>query len=325
MFTKVSKLKKFGIFRDFSWGRDTPDFARFNLIYGWNRSGKTIFSRIFSACEKKTTEFEQYPINGEFEIRSNDGTTIKHSDCQNGTKQVRVFNKDFIEDNVSFDPVNPSSPIVYVGEEDIERNKKLNVLREKTTSLSQEFGSAKVAKENSEKAEDIFRISTARAIKEIVGNLKVHDDYRNYDKGSIKTKIEDTGIKNFTELSDEDLEKKKNLIGGEPLKSHTPFSKYDLSFSCDGQDLQNFSDIHEKLSTLLKRQVVAETIDRFKNDPELNKWAQLGFELHKLMMKRKSVCFAKMNFTKVFWSLYQSTSAMIMKNCKTILILSSVN
>lgn len=52
MFEKVSKLKKFGIFRDFSWDANTPDFARFDLIYGWNKSGKTIEKNCQLLCKQ---------------------------------------------------------------------------------------------------------------------------------------------------------------------------------------------------------------------------------------------------------------------------------
>jgi len=301
MFEKVPKLKKFGIFRDFSWSSDTPDFSRFNLIYGWNKSGKTIFSRIFSACEKKTIEFEQYPKDGEFEIKTKGGITIKHSDCQNGTKQIRVFNKDFIEDNVSFDPSNPSNPIVYVSEEDIESTKKLKELRGKVESLSNKLEVAQTARQKSEKAEDDFRKSTARHIKDIIGNLQVQDKYRDYDKGNVKTAIQNVRIDNFTKISDDDFEKKKKLITGEPLKGQTNFSKFDLGFTFNGKELSNFSEIHDAISSLLKRQVVAETIDRFKNDPDLNKWAQHGFELHKTKNEKKKCLFCQNEFIAGFF------------------------
>jgi len=49
MITKISKLKDFGIFHDFSWERKLPEFKKFNLIYGWNRSGKTTISRVFES------------------------------------------------------------------------------------------------------------------------------------------------------------------------------------------------------------------------------------------------------------------------------------
>jgi wobble nucleotide-excising tRNase len=300
MFQKITKLKKFGIFRDFSWSSDTPDFARFNLIYGWNKSGKTTFSRIFSACEKKTTEFKQYPKDGEFEVKTNSGITIKHSDCQDGTKQIRVLNKDFVEDNVSFDPSNPSNPIVYVSEEDIESNKKLKELREKVALLSQKFESAQKDQQKNERAEDDFRKSTARIVKDVVGNLKVNDKYRDYDKGNVKTAIENTGIDKFTKLSDEDFEKKKRFISGDPLNSQTQFPKYELRLLFDGNILSSFSDIHDKLATLLKRQIIAETIDRFKNDPDLNKWAQHGFELHRTKGEKKKCLFCQNEFSQGF-------------------------
>ncbi len=300
MIKKVSNLKNFGIFRDFSWSSDTPDFARFNLIYGWNKSGKTTFSRIFSACEKKTTEFKQYPKDGEFEIRTHSDITIKHSDCQNGARQIRVFNKDFIEDNVSFDPSNPSNPIVYVSEEDIESNKKLKELKGKVDSLSQKFEAAKKDRQNSERAEDNFRKSTARTVKDIIGNLKVNDKYRDYDKGSVKTAIENVGIENFSTLSDDEFEKKKKLIGGDPLTSQSQFSKYEIKFSFNGKNLSSFSDIYDELSALLKRQVIAETIERFKNDPELNKWTQHGFELHKTKNEKKKCLFCQNEFSAGF-------------------------
>ena len=292
MFKKVSKLKHFGIFRDFEWSSDTPDFSRLNLIYGWNKSGKTTFSRAFVACEKKTTKFTQYPTNGEFEIKTESGA-ISHSSCQNGTKQIRVFNRDFIEENVSFDPADPSNPIVYVSEEDIESSKRLKALQEKVTALVIKYESVKRYRQENEKAEDVFRISTASNIKNIVGNLKVNDKYRDYNKGIVKTTIEEIGIEDSSKLSGEDFEKKKKFISGDPHGIQPLPSKFDFSFSYDGKNLGGFSEVFSEVSKLLKRKVVAETMDRFKNDPELNKWAQHGFKLHKTKDEKKKCLFCQ--------------------------------
>lgn len=306
MFEKVSKLKKFGIFRDFSWDTNTPNFARFNLIYGWNKSGKTTLSRAFVACEKKTTDFRNYPrdkdgnIIGEFEIKTNVSLAINRSNCQSYTGQIRVFNKDFIEDNVSFNPENPSKPIVYVSEEDIESSRKLNGLRGKIDSLEERYGSTKRDRQRSEKAEDDFRKSTARNIKNIVGNFNVYDKYRSYDKGKVKTTIENTGIDKFSRLSDEEFEKKIRLIGSDPLNTQTLLSQYGFSFSYGGKNLNSFSEVSSEVSKLLKRKVVAETIDRFKDDPALNQWAQRGFELHKTKGEEEKCLFCQNEFSKGF-------------------------
>ena len=292
MFKKVSKLKQFGIFRDFEWRSDTPDFSRLNLIYGWNKSGKTTFSRAFVACEKKTTVFKQYPTNGEFEIKTDNGA-ISHSNCQNGTKQIRVFNRDFIEENVSFDPADPSNPIVYVSEEDIESSNRLKALQEKITVLEEKYESVQRDLEKSGKAEGDFRISTARSIKDSVGSLNVYDKYRGYDKGNVKSTIEEIGIENCSKLSEEDFEKKRKFIGGDSQGNQPPLSKFDFSFSDDGKNLGGFSEVFSEVSKLLKREIIAETIGRFKDDPILNKWAQHGFELHKTNNEKKKCLFCQ--------------------------------
>ena len=118
MITKITKLQNFGIFHDFSWKPDLPKFKKFNLIYGWNRSGKTTVSRIFASCEKRILydkeKFKQYPENGIFEIMSCDGLRIKNTDVGSNLLHIKVFNEDFIDDNISFGSSNSCNPIVYV-------------------------------------------------------------------------------------------------------------------------------------------------------------------------------------------------------------------
>lgn len=287
--SEIAKLKNFAVFRDFSWDATIPDLKKFNLIYGWNKSGKTIFSRIFSACEKRSTGFVQYPQNGEFEIKTENGTVIKHSDCQNCTLQIKVFNEDFIDENVSFDPSNPSNPIVYVSEEDIESSKKLKELRDKALKLTEKLEAVQKEKTRCETAETKFRIATANNIKTTVGNLKVRDKYYDYDKSTIKLVIENIGIDNFVKLDNKDFDKYKKIINSEAKQKQNSFSKYTISFSFSDKTISSFSDINRESRQLLDKKVIAETIERLKDDPDLNAWAQHGFELHK-KKKEKDRC-----------------------------------
>jgi len=52
MIRTIRSITRFGIFQDFMWETSTPPFERYNIIYGWNYSGKTTLSRIFRALEK---------------------------------------------------------------------------------------------------------------------------------------------------------------------------------------------------------------------------------------------------------------------------------
>ena len=63
MITRILEMKDFGRYLDFTWDEEKiTDFKKYNLIYGWNRSGKTTLSRVFSSCEKRCTFSEtQFP------------------------------------------------------------------------------------------------------------------------------------------------------------------------------------------------------------------------------------------------------------------------
>jgi len=300
MILKVAKLKNFGIFRNFSWRSGVPDFKKFNLIYGWNKSGKTTFSRVFSSCEKKKIEFEGYPKSGEFEVSISGGVNYKHSNCQDCAIQIKVFNKDFIEENVSFDPSNPSNPIVYVSEKDIDSTNKLKDLRAKTNLLQQKFDAAQKSQQKSEKAEDDFRKTLARNIKDTVGELKTNDKYRDYDKGSLRNTVQAVGIKNFTQLSDEDFEKFKKDLGVDKKPKQVELSKYEINIQIDLKNIVSFVDIYKEVKNILNKKVVAETIGRLKDDPVLNRWAQTGFELHKSKKEKQNCLFCQNSLDKDF-------------------------
>ena len=64
--TRISRLHDCGVFRDFTWPADLPTFGRYNLIYGWNGSGKTTISKPLRALETRTP-----PVNGEVTLSIN--------------------------------------------------------------------------------------------------------------------------------------------------------------------------------------------------------------------------------------------------------------
>ncbi len=293
MIIKIVKTNKFGIFRDFCWDATTPNFKKFNLIYGWNKSGKTTFSRIFSSCEKKSVGFYQYPKDGEFEILTDAGINIKNSSCDTCTFQVKVFNKDFVEDNVSFDPTNPSNPIVYVSEGDIDSSKQLKELQDNTPKLAAILDTKQKEKIGYETAETKFRISTAQIIKTTVGNMQNRDKYYAYDKGSVKKEIDAVGIDNFIKLDSTTFNKNKSLINSVAAEKQTLLANYNLDFSYATRKFSTFDEIYNEVRSILDKKVVAETIERLKDDPDLNAWVQRGFDLHKSKEEKDKCLFCQ--------------------------------
>lgn len=75
MIKRIKKIKNFGIFKNFIWQENVNEFKKFNLIYGWNYSGKTTLSRIFRSFELK--EMPSGFETSEYILLDENGTEIK--------------------------------------------------------------------------------------------------------------------------------------------------------------------------------------------------------------------------------------------------------
>lgn len=300
MITKILKLKHFGIFHDFSWETNLPEFKKFNLIYGWNRSGKTTVSRVFASFEKKCVydkdRFKQYPENGEFEIKA-DNATVKNTDVATVTNvlPIKVFNKDFIDENISFDPSNSCNPIIYVGEEDIESKKQLEQLKADKITLGKYFEDAKKNKEMKQEAKSSFLTGLGREIANILFD-------KSYNKTKAERRINTVGVDNFTDkiLSDEDKKKYETISKSEEGKNQSPFQKYQFTFLSNGATINDFQQIFEIIRKLLNKKVVSEALERLKDDQDLNTWVKQGFDLHKIKQEKEKCLFCQKPFDDDF-------------------------
>lgn len=277
----IAKLKSFGVFREYSWPTDLPAFKRFNLVYGWNRSGKTTLSRVFAACEKRSIGFDQYPEGGQFEVVTESNVRVKSDDLESCSLAVRIFNKDFVDDNISFEPSTACNPIIQVSEEDIEGEKKLKAARLAEEERIRSYDSAKKAREAAEKVDESFLSSTALAVKQNVADYKVRDQYYAYDKSQLKQTLAATGLEGFVQLPEQKVKDYKPIIVGEAKPRLTAFATYAFQSSIAGVPVSSFSDVTSALNKLIEKRVVSEMIDRLKGDQDLNSWVARGLELHK--------------------------------------------
>lgn len=291
MIIRISKLKNFGIFHDFFWKTELPEFKKFNLIYGWNRSGKTTVSRVFASCEKKCVydreKFKQYPESGEFEIRTSNSTIVKNTDVDTSILPIKVFNKDFIDDNISFDPSSSCNPIIYVSEEDIESKKQLEQLKADKITSGKAFDEAKKDKVTKEEAKNSFLTGLGREIANVLFD-------KSYNKTKAETKINSVGVDKFTDkmLSDEDKKKIETISKSEAEQDQPTLSKLPLV---------NFNFLFTRVKSLLDKKVVSELLERLKDpedkdgglDEELNNWVKQGFDIHKSKNQFKKCLFCE--------------------------------
>lgn len=137
MITKINKLKKFGIFENFSWN-DLDNFKKKNLIYGWNYSGKTTLSKLFQGINHGEKHWI-FPTS-EFEITTEKegvSTNYKKDDLENFPYDVKVFNSQYIKDVFISDDMDLDiQPIsFYLGDTSGELDKKIKLLNKKKGQL----------------------------------------------------------------------------------------------------------------------------------------------------------------------------------------------
>jgi len=264
--TRISRLRNCGIFRDSTWPSDLPEFADYNLIYGWNGTGKTTLSRILRCLEKRTAP------EGEIKVVL-DGRDVRGSDFPNVEVPLRVFNREFITENVF--PVHGGDlpPILVLGAESVEKQKDLERLKGERATAQRKLESTRDTEQKAERDFDQFCVDRALVIKETLRSSG-QNPYNNYDKSDFRRKAEEMA-KAGDDASNRLSEPDKDAL----LKRHRSVPKEKVSEVV--YTFPDFSEIIKKLSDLLEATVVSETIKTLKDDPVLNEWIRQGLQLHR--------------------------------------------
>ncbi|MCW5939602.1 MAG: AAA family ATPase [Fimbriimonadaceae bacterium] len=265
--SKIKRLKGFATFRDFSWPPDLHPFSRYNLIYGWNATGKTTLSRLLQAlergeapaCEAVTVE----PSGG--------GTVTRDQFPENQSVSIRVYNSDFVTRNV-FPSDGNVPPVFVLGEQRKEDQAKLEQARTRLTQLSPELGRLRSDVKKATKAVEDFEKDRAKSIKDALQPAGL-DPYRNYNRAHFESKATQSagqgkpGVSVMTETEREAIlvttrQQRLGDLQGLPTWLRLP------------------GDYVERVLELLSRQVAAQAIEEFLLNPGLARWVEEGLRLH---------------------------------------------
>jgi len=116
MINRIENIKDFGVYKNFSWNSATglKNFNHKNLFYGWNYSGKTTLSRIFSSLRDKKihNSYDKSFFKVNTSVGDFDSNTL-----ENFPFEILVFNSDYIKDNLNFsihkDEISESKTILF--------------------------------------------------------------------------------------------------------------------------------------------------------------------------------------------------------------------
>jgi len=261
----ISRLRNCGIFRTFDWPTDLPEFGRFNLIYGWNGTGKTTLSRVLRHLEKQTIpegEVKLKMSNGEFEGKQFPDLNLP----------IRVFNRDFVNESVFRRDGGALPPIFVFGRESVEKQKQVDQLKRSLADAQTALQSAQSKMRDDEKALDKYCIDRATNIRETLRSSG-SNPYNNYDKSRFRTRAQSmimAGDKETHRLSEPDRDKL--------LAQHRANAKPKLQPIA--YQLPDLRALAETASELLSTTVVSATIQTLKEDAALSAWVRQGLGLH---------------------------------------------
>jgi len=264
--TRIKRLRDCGVFRDFRWQTDLPDFARYNLIYGWNGSGKTILSKIFRALE-----YRSEPLKGQLTVTV-DGRDVSNHDFARVTLPLRVFNRDFIAESVFPIDGGGVAPIFVVGKENVENQKQVLKLKETLSREQTNLATQQKKKEDASAALDKFCIEKAKVMKDTLRSSGTNP-YNEYNKADFTQRAKAmicAGDKDVHALSDATRE---NLLA--QLRSSPKSKLKPLSYR-----LPCLKALGKKVADLLSTTVVSAAIKSLKDDTELSLWVHAGLGLH---------------------------------------------
>jgi wobble nucleotide-excising tRNase len=264
---RIQRIRNCRIFRDFLWPRsDLPDFGRFNLIYGWNSSGKTTLSDLFRHLQVKEPIVEgdvQFVVDGNI-INGSSLATIT-------SLPIRVFNRDAVDRIVFENPDKEFPPIFVLGEESGEKQRQVEQLQKEAAKAAADQRDWESKKSRAETAYESFCEDRAREIKNLL-TTSGGGPYNNYNKSDLKNTAEEL---NTTKppghlLTVEEREKCLSTKSGVPKERIEPLSA----------QLPDLALITEQVEKVLGRSIQSKVLEELVSDPVVAAWVNQGLPLH---------------------------------------------
>lgn len=288
------------VFKDFKWdnelketGNKIAEFKDINILYGRNYSGKTTLSRIFRAMEINALS-PRYQ-NPEFNVEFSDGAIVDQNNLIAHNQTIRVFNEDFIKDNLHF-IINDEQSInsfAILGEdntkiEDEIRRHEIDLgSEENKTGLLGKLAISRIEAESAQELLETQKVSLEDKLKDkanktgsgIKHNKQFGD--ANYNVLKIKADIDKIISENFKPISVDDVQRYIELLKEEPKPTISELSPFGLGLR----------KLSEKAQSLVEKKIqVSNPIKELVEDALLDSWVRMGRDYHKSKRTKCAFC-----------------------------------
>jgi len=300
MITKINKIKNLAVFQNFEWDKsvvnkvNTPiEFQRINILYGRNYSGKTTLSRIIRAMEMG--EISRKYENPDFSIFIKGEAEVTSNDPENHNKKIRVFNEDFVRDNLKFisNPDESIESFAIIGNDNNKIEQEIKALEVELgnseegketglyallKSINKKFKTAQLSHQTTKKKLD--KQLKAKAIDREIGIKYKPERFgdQNYTTKKLETDIEAVLKSDFVQIDKAKQSESEKLLNEKTNNPISPLPVINLEFI-------SLSEQTEKLVT--KKIGISDKITELATNAVLNRWVKEGRLLHK---DKREIC-----------------------------------
>ncbi|USR65032.1 AAA family ATPase [Providencia stuartii] len=303
MLKKIQYIKNLGVFKDFSWdsevknkGGSVQNFVDINIIYGRNYSGKTTLSRIARALE--TGALSDKYGSPSFQLKFSDNSDVTLATLSTNDKNIRVFNEDFIKENLRFitNPDDSIEPFAILGDDNNKIEKEIEALEAELGSSVEGQETGLFARKMQEadaynntfsthkKANDRLEKQLAdKATNKDIGIKYKPERFgdQNYIITKLKTDISTVSVPGFQLLNSEQVGEHEKLIDEKVLPAIPRFSSPQLSFS----------SLAQQVETLITKPISeSDKIQALVKDAVLNRWVNEGRTHHRNKHEKCAFC-----------------------------------
>lgn len=271
MILRINRLRQFGIFTDYN-GSGIQQFGRYNLIYGWNGTGKSTLSNVFSCLENRSL-IPRF-AGAQFSIALDNGASLTEANLATSQLNIHVFNQRFIHENIDWDKSVKS--ILLMAKEKID---DLQALEKKKTDLGEKqkaHESLLTDIRTSREALDKFLTGAAKKMKAGLQAIDTSDSYYlNYDRRKLSK---------FIESNNESVAAKDSVLSDEKVIELTNAAKPDhlpsITFSPTAIEEGYYKKAADRIRDLIGTTAVNQAIERLTDNPDIRDWVQKGLEIH---------------------------------------------
>ncbi|MCX8500242.1 MAG: AAA family ATPase, partial [Alphaproteobacteria bacterium] len=264
MLKSIQKIKGLGVYAGYTPPAGTAEFGVKNLIYGWNYSGKTTLSRLFALLEAKKPNPDLPDCS--FSIDTDQGA-VTEANYQTCSHTVRVFNSDFVTENLNFSGTS-FKPILLLGSESEAAQKEIERCEALAKRSLAGSDAAKKSIDDAKKAMDKAKTEAASRIKSTMSLVSA------FGATQLDKELQTVGL-GLTdhELVAAALEADLKLARSSDQDQLPTVPKVALS--------PTFADLHvQAIALLAKTPSLASTIDHLVKNPLIESWVETGLPLH---------------------------------------------